>query len=123
MARKGTLAEQANRDFYTLLRSILRRAWVRFPERAKCLQAARKPYRGDNKRQKWEYECCSCKGAFMQKEVVVDHIIPCGTFLSEKDWSTFGPGLFCKADNLQVLCRNCHKLKTASERSAAREKM
>lgn len=52
----------------------------------------------------------------MQKEVVVDHIVPCGTFLGPKDFVTFVPNLFCSRDNLQILCKDCHKIKTLEER-------
>ena len=52
----------------------------------------------------------------MLKEVVVDHILPSGTFLEPKDFMTFVPNLFCSVDHLQVLCKDCHKIKTREER-------
>lgn len=102
---------------YSLIRSAMRRAWLRFPARAEALRRARRAYTGLNNRQKWEYQCAVCKGWFKATEVAVDHIIPCGTFLKPEDWVTFGPGLFCGVDNLQILCKDCHKIKTKLERA------
>lgn len=116
--RKGTEKEQEQRDKFTKLRSFLRRCWSKWPERTACIIEARRPYKGPNKRQKWEYQCSVCKKwwKWMPKKMAVDHIKPCGTFLCEKDYKTFIPGLFCDRANLQVLCRECHTNKTAEER-------
>lgn len=87
------------------------------PERLAALIEGRIAYCGDNKRQKWAYSCATCLRSFMLKEVVVDHIIPCGTFLGPEHFVTFVPNLFCKRDNLQILCKPCHAIKTKAERS------
>src|SRR5260221_314461 len=111
-----TEEQKANTKKYTMLRSVLRRAWLRWPARAEALKATRRSYKGDNKRQKWAYKCNTCREWFMQKEVKVDHIIPCGTFLCKEDWLTFAVRLFCEVDGLQILCDACHSVKTAGER-------
>ena len=116
MIRKGTIEEQENRDRFTKLRSMLRRAWMRDTERAACIRDSRIPYIGDNKRRKWSYICVNCDCYFMQDEIVVDHIKPCGTFLCDEDFKTFVPYLFCHRSHLQILCKNCHKIKTLEER-------
>lgn len=122
-ARKGTIQEQAQRDRFTKLRSMFRRAWMLDPERLAALLEARRPYHGTNKIQKWEYGCAQClkdnpeQGYYKQKEVVVDHVTPCGTFLEPKDFITFVPALFCSRTELQVLCKPCHLIKSAEERA------
>lgn len=119
MTRKGTTEEQEQRDRFTKLRSVLRRAWMRDSERAFAIRDSRIPYIGDNKRRKWSYMCANCFGdEFMQDEVVVDHIIPCGTFLEQKDFATFVPNLFCSRNNLQTLCKECHNKKSKLERGS-----
>lgn len=47
------------------------------------------------------------------KDIHVDHIEPVGSYY---DWNEFVDRLFCPAENLQVLCKECHKGKTADER-------
>lgn len=101
---------------YTWLRSQLRRISRRWPPVYKALANAKVPYTGDNKRKKWWYECADCKQLFDGKNVSVDHIEPVGTLLKKSDIADFIEKLFCSADKLQVLCDNCHDLKTYMER-------
>jgi hypothetical protein len=82
----------------------------------KALANAKVPYTGDNKRKKWWYECADCKQLFDGKNVSVDHIEPVGTLLKKSDIADFIEKLFCSSDKLQVLCDNCHDLKTYMER-------
>ena len=63
------------------------------------------------------YTCAECKLEFPAKEVQVDHIdpvvVPSEGFVS---WDKFISRLFCDKQNLQVLCKPCHKNKTAEEK-------
>ena len=95
--------------FWAFLRSNLRRASVRWPPRPDAKNAARREYAGDNKRQKWEYQCESCGGWYMGKEVEVDHRVPCGSLKSYEDVEGFVRRLFCEAAGFRVLCKACHK--------------
>lgn len=101
---------------YIWLRSQLRRISRRWPPVYKALANAKVPYTGDNKRKKWWYECADCKQLFDGKNVSVDHIEPVGTLLKKSDIADFIEKLFCSTDKLQVLCDNCHDLKTYMER-------
>lgn len=101
---------------YTWLRSQLRRISRRWPPVYEALANAKVPYTGDNKRKKWWYECADCKQLFDGKNVSVDHIEPVGTLLKKSDIADFIEKLFCSVDKLQVLCDNCHDLKTYMER-------
>ncbi len=117
--RKGTAEEQEQRDYYTKLRSVLRRAWLKYPERYIAINNARRDYKGPNKRLKYEYQCAMCLNWFqwLAKKaarkvgkigLAIDHIIPCGSLLCKNDVGGFVLRLFCKADGLQVLCDVCH---------------
>ncbi len=78
------------------------------------MKNARRPYQGDDKRRKWEYECAGCGHWFKSTEVQVDHIEPCGSLKSFSEMATFAERLFIEVDGLQVLCKDgCHGKKTS----------
>lgn len=54
-----------------------------------------------------KYRCAKCK--ILTSKPQVDHISPVGKFL---DWNMYIERLFCPIENLQVLCWDCHKVKT-----------
>ena len=102
--------------YFQFIRAALRAAFSRYPVRFQAKKLAEK--RVDGKRHKYEYLCASCKKWYMSKQVHVDHIVPCGSLKTYKDLPKFVETLFCEADNLQILCTDCHKKKTAEERKA-----
>ncbi len=50
---------------------------------------------------------------FTAKDVQVDHIKAMGT---GQTWDQWIEGLFCEKENLQVLCKPCHAIKTKEEK-------
>lgn len=102
--------------FWAFIRSGLRSKWTRWPPKYEVLAAAKRPYVGEDKRRKFEYQCASCGLWHPQKEVSVDHIVPVGTLKSWDDLVTFCQRLFVPATGLQVLCDTCHQAKTNQER-------
>lgn len=57
------------------------------------------------------------------KDVAVDHIRPViDPSIGFTTWDDLINNLFCEADNLQVLCKDCHKAKTADERAIRNKK-
>lgn len=109
----GTMSVSA---FWSMIRSALRQKsrWWRPIIQAK--HKARRKYVGPNKRQKYEYKCAQCKKWHMEKNIEVDHLMPCGSLRSGDDLKGFVERLFCEVENLIVLCRPCHKKKTEKER-------
>ena len=105
--------------YFQFIRTALRGAWTRYPVKHQVLRKAGKPVKG--KRHKTEYQCNECKGWFMGKEVQVDHVTPAGSLKEYSDLPKFVETLFCEADNLQVLCKDCHKKKTDAERKAKKK--
>ena len=47
---------------------------------------SKQTYKGTNKRQKYEYQCNSCKEWFPEKKINVDHINPAGSLIVHKTY-------------------------------------
>jgi hypothetical protein len=108
-------------QFWGFIRSTLRsksRWWLPILE---CKKSARRAYKGENKRQKWEYLCNSCNLYFQEKFVSVDHVLPVGTLKCANDLPQFVENLFCSQENLQVLCKTCHDVKTKLDNNKTKE--
>lgn len=113
-----TLTESA---FWAFIRSTLRNASRWWKPIAEAKRLAKRVYRGENKSQKWEYQCAHCKEWFMEKNICVDHIEEVGTLTCGDDLKGFVDRLFVEVGGLQVLCNkrpdgeeSCHKKKTDS---------
>lgn len=128
VTRKPKLARPYNNGtmtssmFFSMIRSALRARSRWWKPIAECKKKAKRAYKGTNKRQKFEYQCNECKNWFPEKEVNVDHIVPAGTLTSVNDLPLFVERLFVEIDGLQVLCKNCHNLKTKNERKILKKK-
>lgn len=109
----NTMTESA---FWSFIRSALRQKTRFWKPVLQCKMNARRPYKGPNKRQKFEYQCNECNNWFPEKKIQVDHIIPAGSLNCASDLPGFVERLFCEADNLQVLCSGCHNEKTKLEK-------
>lgn len=102
--------------YFSFLRSALRRAWTKYPNKYKCLNAAKRRKTGAKGKQKYEYECAECGEFYAGKNVQVDHIDSAGTLRDFSDLPAFVSRLFCSLEGLQVLCFKCHQIKTNAER-------
>lgn len=110
----GTMTESA---WLAWVRSALRSKSLRWPPRGEALKLARRKYVGTNKMQKWEYQCALCSEWQLAKNCNVDHHpVAAGSILSVQDIGNFANNLFCETDNLRVLCSDCHKVHTLSEK-------
>ncbi len=101
--------------FNSFVTSILRSGSRRWGPKYSTLNAAKteKKINPASGRLAQHFLCASCLQEHTAKNVQVDHIQPIGF---DKTWDEFINGLFCEADNLQVLCTTCHKIKTQSEK-------
>ena len=109
----GTMTESA---FWSFIRSGLRQKSRYWKPITECKMKSRRAYKGPNKRQKFEYKCKSCNEWFQYKQINVDHICPAGSLNCAQDLPGFVERLFCEQDNLQVLCTECHNVKTQNEK-------
>lgn len=109
--------EWSQAKFWGFLRSALRAGYNKWPPKWEVLRAAKRPYGGKDKRQKWEFKCAECKKWHKQKDVSVDHIVPAGALSSYDDIAGFIQRLFVGTEGLQVLCKVCHNTKTQEERN------
>jgi hypothetical protein len=107
--------------FWSFLRSALRSKFTRWPPKYEVLKDARRKYVGRGKQQKWEFLCSICECYHPQKNVEVDHIIPCGSLTSFSDLPGFVERLFCGKEGLRVVCKPCHKAHTKASRSSVNE--
>lgn len=114
----GTMTESM---FWTMIRSSLRQTSRWWKPIAAAKQAAKRPYVGPNKLQKFEYQCAKCQRYYKDKEVAVDHIVECGELRSSADLPGFVERLFCEG-GFQVLCKSCHDTKSLEYRQAKKQK-
>lgn len=99
--------------------AVLRQGTRRWPPKYEALNLAKteKKINPKSKRLAQHYRCNACKKEFTSTNVQVDHITPVvDPVKGFKDWNTFIKRLFCDIDNLQVLCKPCHEIKTKKEK-------
>jgi 5-methylcytosine-specific restriction endonuclease McrA len=68
------------------------------------------------------YKCACCKKEFVAADVQVDHILPVvNTQTGFTTWEEYINNMFCEKENLQVLCKTCHSVKTQEEKEERKE--
>ena len=104
---------------HSFIVSVLRTGSRKWPPKYNVLNKAFSGVKTNEKtgRQAKHFKCNQCKNHFVVKDVEVDHIKPVidpkRGFVS---WNEYIERLFCAEENLQVLCKPCHKIKTANEK-------
>lgn len=109
--------------YQSFIKSVLRSGSRKWPPRFKCLNAAKvgKLINVTSGRLAEHYKCANCDGLFPAKAVQVDHIESVVPITGFTTWDEIIDRMYCEADNLQVLCKPCHKIKS-SEESLERKK-
>jgi hypothetical protein len=106
--------------YNSFVKGGLRSISQRWPPRYASLNTACIGQRINAKTGRWakHYVCAACEAAFPAKDVQVDHIVPVGKF---ETWDKVIENMFCEGHNLQVLCKDCHNVKTQLERNNERK--
>lgn len=95
--------------------AYLRRIFAWSPEKKVALK---RQLHGDGM-----YRCESCTQPFPKAKVHVDHkICVVDPLTGFTNWDSYITRLFCSADNLQILCLDCHKVKTGAEAKIRKER-
>ena len=97
----------------------LRRISYQWPARKAALKKARVS------RGKYRCKACEEEGRdvlYGPKDIQVDHTDPViSVDTGFIDWNTYVKRLFCLEDNFQILCKDCHKIKTFFENELRRD--
>lgn len=106
-----------NGRYRSFITSVIRSGFVRFPNKYIALEVAYTQTKVNNAtgRKAKHYECNVCKKEFVNKDIQIDHKLPATPTTGFVSWDHFIEGLFCSLDNLQALCRGCHKIKSKAE--------
>lgn len=110
--------------FNSFVKSALRSASQRWPPKYKALKKASvgKKINWKTARLAQHFKCASCNKEFPQKEVQVDHIVPIiDPIKGFTSWDDVIKNMFCEEDNLQVLCKGCHQIKSTAEKAARKK--
>ena len=103
----------------SFIASVLRSGSRRWPPKYQCLADAKTEKKINPKtgRLAQHFQCASCKEEFTSTNVEVDHRLPVvQPHMGFESWDLFIERLYCGQDNLQVLCKPCHALKTKQEK-------
>lgn len=113
---------QTESMYWSMIRSALRTIWMRqWQPRKDALEAAKRPYQGNNKRRRWEYKCAISGKYYPLKDMEVDHKNGNMTLRSFDDLIPFVKALLTEDINeLQVVSKIEHKKKTNEERKTRR---
>ncbi len=117
--------EWTDARFRSFVTSALRAASRRWPPKFKALKEAFVGRKTNKKTGKlaMHYKCAKCKKHFVATDVQVDHVLPVvDPKVGFVGWDSFIDRIFCEIENLQVLCKPCHKVKTEEEKAERKKK-
>lgn len=102
---------------HSFIVSVLRSGTQRYPPKYLTLNEAKTEKKINQKsgRIAQHFECNACHNDFPAKDVQIDHILPVVGRDGFTTWDSFINQLYCSKENLQVLCTECHSIKTKQE--------
>lgn len=124
-ANKRNNGQWTEARFISFIKSALRAASRKWPPKWEALKKAcvGKKVNPATGKLIFHYKCAACSRLFKAIDVQVDHIDPVVDIdRGFKGWDEYIDRMFCEIDGLQVLCKECHSIKTANEKLARRKK-
>lgn len=118
------MSEWSAGKFRTFITGVLRSGFRKYPSKYETLKEASvgKKLNQKTKRIAEHFKCAECKQDYPAKEVNVDHVNPVVCPVEGfVNWDVYIKRMFCGKENLQVLCKTCHDLKSAEERKVRKE--
>lgn len=109
----NTLSEA---EFFSWLLSGMRRLTKYWAPKIQKKNEGRRKSQSDNKRLKWEYSCEECLNWFPEKQIEINHIIPCGGINSFEKIEGWCRRAFVEKEGFSRLCISCHRILTNEER-------
>tara|TARA_R110000868_G_scaffold385140_1_gene652888 strand:- start:771 stop:1160 length:390 start_codon:yes stop_codon:yes gene_type:complete len=119
MRQKYNGGQWTQSRFNSFITSTLRAGARRWQPKYDTLNAAKteKKINESSGRLAQHFKCSLCEKEFPAKLMEVDHINPAvDPAVGFTSWDEFINRLFCEADNLQAICKGCHKEKSSLER-------
>jgi len=104
---------------HSFIVSVLRAGTRRWPPKWQVLEEAKTEKKTNTAtgRLAQHYRCQICQIDFPATGIEVDHITPVVGAGGFTTWDDYIEQMFCDKENLQVVCKPCHKVKTKGERN------
>lgn len=100
----------------SVVRSAIRQAWMKSDVKLAYLYGKTIPDMDDSTRTKWLVQCEICEGLFKLSDVEIDHRSGNHTFTKVSDFADYFENILMVGfDDLQILCREDHLVKSLSE--------
>lgn len=112
--------------FNSFIKSTLRSGSQRWPPKYKALNEAKqgKKINESSGRLAEHYKCAACGDNYPAKNIQVDHIYPViDPNIGFTTWDDVIKRMFCEQKDFQILCRECHTLKTKLEKQQSQERI
>ena len=109
--------------FFSYIRGGIRRSlWNRAPQKIEYIKKHRRRIKNPNPRGKvaevWGGVCALCGGEFPQNMLEIDHKVGNHSLKDFDDILPFILAISCASeDDLQLCCKDCHRVKTLCERN------
>jgi len=112
-------------QFNSFIKSMLRRGSIRWQPKYACKKSARHHEKLPNEKGRLVFHslCASCNNIYPETTCSVDHTSPVvDPYTGFTTWDSVIERLFCEVEGLQVLCEDCHKVKTDREKNVNKER-